>query len=202
MLILTSNGISSDNLFIKTKRLIHDQTKSAALITTASTFHQDKAQNIQRHTDVIEKLGLTVDLFDIASQSPSVLAKYDMVYLMGGNPCYLLSIMRQTHCQELFRSYIRDKIVIGASAGSVVFGTTIEYLCELEPTLNDRVQLTDFTGLNLTNIHIFPHVSRVIHVFDNCLERTEDYEIRNRLHLHYIEDGQGIFLYDNEHVIV
>jgi dipeptidase E len=183
MLILTSNGISSENLFFKVKQLINKGAKIAALITTASTFHEQKDRNIQRHTEIMERLGLTVELFDLAEQSPTLLEKYDLIYLMGGNTFYLLDIMRKTNCKELF-------------------GSTIGFIYELEPEANDLVKLTDFTGLCLTNTHIFPHVSILTKEFDRCLERLNDFEKSNKIKLTLIEDGQAVFINEKDSIIV
>jgi hypothetical protein len=42
MLILTSNGITSEVPFIKVKQLLNKDAKKAAIITTASNFHEQK----------------------------------------------------------------------------------------------------------------------------------------------------------------
>jgi dipeptidase E len=202
MLILTSNGISSEKLFDKTKELIKENMKSVALIPTASNEREDKEFNILRHTEIFARLGLSVEIFDIDVQNPKLLDKYDVIFLMGGNPFYLLEIMRKTNCKELFSSYIKSKIIIGASAGSIVFGNTLGFIYEVEPELNDRVKLTDFTGLCLTDSHIFPHASTLINVFDRCLERLDNFAKCNNIKLIYLEDGQAVFDDERENIIV
>lgn len=202
MLILTSNGISSESLFIKVKQLLNKDAKIAAIITTASNFHEQKEINIQRHTEILTRLGLQVELFDLAEQPPTLLEKYDLIFLMGGNTFYLLDIMRKTNCKDLFAKYIKDKVVIGASAGSIVFGSTIGFIYELEPQGNDLVGLTDFTGLCLTNTHVFPHVSLLTKAFDRCLERLSAFEKSNNIKLILIEDGQGVFINENNIIII
>jgi dipeptidase E len=202
MLVLTSNGISSEKLYIKVKQLMKKDTRMAALVTTASTFHEQKDRNIQRHTEILERLGLMVELFDFAEQSPTLLKKYDLIFLMGGNTFYLLDIMRKTKCKELFAKYIKDKVVIGASAGSIVFGSTVGHIYELEPEANELVGLTDFTGLALTNIHVFPHVSLLTKSFERCLERLNNFEKINNIKLTLIEDGQGVFVNEKNNIII
>jgi dipeptidase E len=177
-------------------------TRMAALITTASTFHEQKDRNIQRHTEILERLGLKVEIFDLAEQSPTLLKKYDLLFLMGGNTFYLLDIMRKTNCKELFSKYINDKVVIGASAGSIVFGSTIGFIYELEPEANDLVGLTDFTGLGLTNINVLPHVSLLTEAFERCLERLNKFEKSNNIRLTLIEDGQGVFVNEKDNIII
>lgn len=69
MLILTSNGISSESLFNKVKQLMNKDARMAAIITTASTFNEVKEINIQRHTEILTRLGLEVEPFDLVEQS-------------------------------------------------------------------------------------------------------------------------------------
>jgi len=123
---------------------------------------------VPRHTIELEKLGLEVTFFDIEIQSPELL-------------------------EELER-YIKSKIVIGASAGSMVFGSTIALIHEFDPQLNEPVYLTDFSGLGLTNINICPHTSRFVERYDNFLERIEAFEKRSNTQITRIDDGQAVFI--------
>lgn len=202
MFILTSNGISSEELFLKTKEYIKENMKSAALITTASTGHKDKDLNVRRHTNILEHFGVSVELVDIAEQNPKLLDKFDVIFLMGGNPFYLLEKMRETNCRELFSSYLKNKVIIGASAGSMVFGTTIGLVYELHPFQNDKVGLTDFTGLSLTDINVYPHVSRYVETVDKFLDRMRDFQNRNRIQFTCLNDGQAVFISENEIVVI
>lgn len=121
---------------------------------------------------------------------------------MGGNPFYLLDIMRKTNCKELFSSYIKNKIMIGASAGSMVFGDTIGLVYELHPHLNNDVGLIDYTGLCLTHINVYSHVSGYIETVDRFLERMHDFENRKGLQFTCINYGQAVFISDQEVVVL
>lgn len=202
MLILTSNGISSEKLFDKTKELLKENMKSVALIPTASNAREDKVFNILRHTEIFGRLGLSVEIFDIDVQNPKLLNKYDVIFLMGGNPFYLLEIMRKTNCKELFSSYLKSKIIIGASAGSLVLGTTIGLVYDLHPDLNANVGLTDFTGLCLTNLNVYSHVLKYVEIIDRFLERMHDFENRTGLQITCINDGQAVLISDEEIVVI
>ena len=78
----------------------------------ASVGYKEKDWNVPRHTGAMIKLGLKVELFDIDEQNPLLLEQYDVIFVMGGNPFYLLSQMRAVGCKELFAEYIKSKIVI------------------------------------------------------------------------------------------
>jgi len=202
MLILTSNGITSEKLFDKIKELLKENMKSVALIPTASNVRDDKEFNVQRHTEIFGRIGLTVDIFDIAVQNPELLDKYDVIFLMGGNPFYLLNIMRKTNCKELFSNYLKNKIIIGASAGSLVLGPTLGLVYELHPKLNDVAGLTDFKGLGLTNLIVYSHHPNYLETVDGFYERMHDFENRTGLQVICINDGQAVFVFDEEIVVI
>jgi dipeptidase E len=206
MLILTSNGISSEGLFERTKEHIKENIKSVALIPTASNIRHDKEFNIQRQTKIFNRFGLLVELFDIDVRDVKSLDHYDVIFLMGGNPFYLLNVMRRTNCRGLFAEYLTNKIVIGASAGSIVFCNTLDYIYELYPELNDTElndnnidRLSDFTGLCLTSTCIFPHKSNLIS--DRIMETLSHYEKRNNTKIIFLEDGQAVFVNEDNLVV-
>lgn len=202
MIFLTSNGITSDTILKKINHNLKMNAEKAALITTASVGYKEKDSSIPRHTEALEKLGLRVQLFDIEVQNPELLDEYDVIFIIGGNPFYLLDKMRKTNCSNLFSKYGKEKILIGASAGSIVLGNTIKLIYEFDPHLNDIVGLTDFTGLRLTNINVCPHVSKYIERYDRFLERIEEFENCNNVQITSINDGQAVLIDDDEHVII
>jgi dipeptidase E len=202
LIFLTSNGITSDNLFNKVNQSLGKNAKKAALVTTASVGYKEKDWSVPRHTEVLEKLGLSVDCFDFEEQDPELLEEYDAIFIIGGNPFYLLDKMRKSNCPERFKKYEKEKIIIGASAGSIVLGNTIALIYEFDPQMNDIVGLNDFTGLGLTNINVCPHVSKYIDRYDRFLERIEDFEKCYNVHITRINDGQAVFISDDETIII
>lgn len=202
MIVLSSNGITSDKILNKITHSLNNSAEKAAIITTASVGYKNKDSSIPMHTEALEKLGLNVHLFDIEEQDPELLEDYDVIFIMGGNPFYLLDIIRKTNSTTLFSKFGTEKILIGASAGSIVLGNTIALIYEFDPQMNDIVRLNDFTGLRLTNINVCPHVSKYIDRYDRFLERIEEFEKRNNVHITRINDGQAVFIDDEEQVII
>lgn len=55
------------------------------------------------------------------------LDSFDVVYLCGGDPAYLLGRMREQHFQDVLLEFIkRDGILVGVSAGSILFAGNLK----------------------------------------------------------------------------
>ena len=84
-------------------------------------------------------LGKNIDVFDLhAGMEFEKLQQYDVVYLCGGNTRYLLERINATRFHKSLMEYINDNgLVIGVSAGSLIFSNNIEdfneaYLLEIQ----------------------------------------------------------------------
>ncbi len=90
---------------------------------------------------------------DLASKN---LQNYSAIFIGGGNTYKLLLGLKQSGAFNNIRDYINNNgIVIGGSAGAVIFGYDIDIISNMDP--ND-VNLTDTKGFNsISGISIFPH---------------------------------------------
>ena len=81
---------------------------------------------------------------------------YCALFIGGGNTYKLLKGIKDSGVFEKIREFINnDGIVIGGSAGAVIFGNDINVISKMDP--ND-VELKDTKGFNVLNgISIFPH---------------------------------------------
>ena len=95
-----------------------------------------------------------VRLFDdLASRN---LQDYSALFIGGGNTYKLLLGLKESGAFKNIREYINnDGVVIGGSAGAVIFGYDINIIASMDP--ND-VKLKDTKGFDiLSGISIFPH---------------------------------------------
>lgn len=194
MIILSSNGLSSLPLIEEAKKYITDGMKTAAIITTASVGYKEKDWNIPRLAGELEALGLAVECFDIEYQPAELLFDFDVILIGGGNPFYLLKQMNQNNCRPVFERLIKDKIVIGVSAGSVVMQKSINLIAQYSPEMNQDINLTNLSGLGLVDIEILPHYTRCLSRFERFEERAKEYELKNKCNVLRIDDGQGVFV--------
>ena len=194
MLVLTSNGLSSEKLLSEIKKYIPSGMKKAAMITTASVGYKEKDWHVPKLTNELTSLGLSVDYFDFDVQNTELLELYDVIEIIGGNPFYLLKKMRESNCAPLFKKFKDKKVIIGISAGSIVLQNDIGLIAGYSPELNSKVGLKDFTGLCLTDIYILPHYHKFKARFDNFEQRAQEYERKNDCKVLRIDDGQGVFI--------
>ena len=191
MLVICSNGLSSDKLLSEVKNKITGTT--AALVVTGDPEYKEKDWNVPRCKNELEQLGLTVSFFDLDFDNPNDLLKYDVVEFIGGNPFYLLDRIRKIKCENVLKEIVDKKVLIGWCAAALCFSPSIELINIYSPELN-FVNLTDFKGLSLTDIIILPHYSKFINKFDRFEERCQEYEEKNNIIVVRLNDGEGIII--------
>ncbi len=84
------------------------------------------------------------------------LNEYSAVFIGGGNTYKLLKGLKETGAFDKIQEYIQNNgIVVGCSAGAVVFGKDIDIISSMD---SNDVKLTNTKGFNvLSGISIFPH---------------------------------------------
>ncbi len=193
MILLTSNGLTSEALLRDAARALRPESKKAALVTTASVGYKNKDWNVPRHTAALESLGLQVSCYDVEFEDGEALLGFDVIFLMGGNPFCLLKHLRPLK-PELERFLASDGLLVGCSAGSIVLGTTLELIAAFDPQMNDAAGLNDFTGLGFTQIDICPHYTRYAAKYDRFAERVAAFEDESGIRLIRLDDTEGIFV--------
>jgi len=199
MLVLCSNGLSSDKLL----ECIDNKTtdcKTAALVVTADNEYKEKNYHVNRCISELETLNLEVDIFDLDKQSANELLHYDVVEFIGGNPYYLLNSIRENNAIETLRCIATEKILIGWSAAAFVFSPTLELVNIYSPEMN-YLGLTDLKGLSLTNIEVLPHYNKFIKRFEQFEEKCCFYEEKNNVKVIRINDGEGVVI-DKEDIFI
>ena len=90
---------------------------------------------------------------DLASRN---LQDYSALFIGGGNTYKLLLGLKESGAFKNIRDYInKDGVVIGGSAGAVIFGYDINIIASMD---HNDVKLKDTKGFDvLSGISIFPH---------------------------------------------
>ena len=192
MIALLSNGITSESL--KNALSKHfAPLSSAAVVVTADNEYKERNYHVPRVVDELKEYGLSVDTFDLDTQDASELLKYDVVEFIGGNPYYLLNSIRVHNALALIKQLAEKKVLLGWSAGALVFTPSIEIVDKLTPEIN-IVPLDDLKGLCLTNTHLIPHYNKFLKRFYKLENICKVYEQEHNCSIVRLDDGDGIII--------
>jgi dipeptidase E len=195
-IILTSAGFKIPVIAAEiVKRLPRPpQEIKLAHIVTAANVAPDTA-----YLDIDKKammdLGFQVTDFSLEDQTETTLHNtlkdYDLIYVQGGNPFYLLHHIRQSGFAHVIDKLLDEgKWYIGISAGSYVCCPTIEMATwkrEVDETYG--LNLNNLTAMNLVPFLVTVHYNR---------EKYREKLAKHLSHVHYpvkiLTDEQALFV--------
>jgi len=194
-IILTSNGLSSESVKVDFEKIFQAGYKKAAIIVTADPEYREKNWTAVHTKTEFDRIGFVSEFFDIEFSSPDLLANFDILFFIGGNPFYLLYQIRETRTDVILHEILSEgKVISGSSAGSMVLGSTIVLINKFEPLWNKDIGLTDFSGVGLTTINVCPHYSKHMTRYDNFEERIQSVEKTFSIKITRINDGEAIII--------
>ena len=192
MIALLSNGITSEALKNALSKYIAPLS-SAAIVVTADNEYKERNYHVPRVINELKEFGLRVDTFDLDMQNATELLKYDVVEFIGGNPYYLLNSIRVHNASAVIKQLAEKKVLLGWSAGAMVFTPSIEIVDKLTPEIN-IVKLDNLDSLSLTNTHIIPHYNKFLKSFDKLEDICKAYEQDHNCSIVRLVDGDGIII--------
>ena len=186
-IFLTSCGIINNEIKNEFYKVITKDAKDLKVlyITTASDGETDSDKTwMEEEFQTILNLGiLKENIIEHKIGNPININDFDIMYMMGGNTFYLMSIIRKTNFANDIKNFISSgKIYIGSSAGSEILGNSIDVALGYD---DNNVNMTDFTGLKIVDGLIIPHCNRKKEFINKLKNETNE-----KLYLLY--DGDGI----------
>ena len=191
MLILTSNGLSSQKLLDTIGAYI--KSGKAALVVTADNEYKEKNYHVERLTKELQSLGLSVECFDFDKHSPAELQEYDIIELIGGNPYYLLQSIRENRFYDILTFFAENRCIIGCSAGALVLTPSLDLIDLYSPEMN-IVGLKDLTACHFTDIQILPHYKKFLKRYERFEEKCAEFETANNCNVIRLNDGEGVII--------
>ncbi|PUB03971.1 peptidase S51-like protein [Paenisporosarcina sp. OV554] len=112
-ILLTSNGFFTDVIKQHFLQLIkgHLASKKATIITTASQQKQTNKFAIKAKEDLLRMGFNQVDFTDVEFDKPDSLENYDVIYINGGNPFYLLYHLKKSGADSILKKLAKQDIV-------------------------------------------------------------------------------------------
>lgn len=192
MLVLCSNGLSSESLLKAMSKRIK-KCNTATIVVTADNEYKEKNYHVNRCVEELESLKLNVDISDLDKIPASNLLNYDVVEFIGGNPFYLLNSIREHNAIDVLKAVADTRVLIGWSAAVFVFGPTLELVNIYSPDMN-FLGLKDLKGIKLTEVEVLPHYGKYLKKFDKFEEKCQVYEKEHSAKVIRLNDGEGVFI--------
>src|SRR3989344_8699025 len=139
ILLLTSTGFSSGIVTERFKVIVSDyKNRTVAIITTAAEEKENNKYSQLAKKQFGEMGFLHIDFVDLETEPDKDFAKYDIIYVCGGNTFKLLKFARKANFQSSVNNLIkRNGVYVGVSAGSIIVSPSINIANEVEPDSND-----------------------------------------------------------------
>ena len=162
---LTANGLYNQEVLSAFVNMVGSNTPNmtACIITTADKEYKDKNYHAINLSNILGEMNYTVDFIDVEFENPNSLYNYDIIYINGGNPFYLLYHIRNSGSDRILRELQQSKFIVGQSAGAAVLGRSLEHAQILHPEWNE-LNLIDLCGLGIVNEVVLPHSNRYIKI--------------------------------------
>lgn len=146
------------------KKLGDDIHKPAVFLMTPLSDKKRSDQELDFHyknKEALKNIGINYDFYDIVGKSESEiindLDKYELMYVEGGNPFFLLQESRKNNFAQYLQERVNNGLIyISTSAGSLIMGRDIESVSRPGKTAKDY-GVTDTTAFNTVNFNIHPH---------------------------------------------
>jgi peptidase E len=98
IILLTSTGLSSQNVYDKFKGITEQKGFEKAVIITTASLDKENNKYSQLAFSQLKSLGFpVVDFYDFENDGPKDLSSYDVIYVCGGNTFKLMKFAREMY---------------------------------------------------------------------------------------------------------
>jgi len=204
-LLLTAYGFSTDSIKNAALDLVGGDFSlyDACIISTSWPIEKENHPQMQQVKNELLTLGVNkVDFLDVEYQNAQLLKNYQLVFLNGGYPFFLLYHLKKSGADKIIiKMAANGTPIIGLSAGSIVMGPDLSLMDYLYPEDN-LFNVKNLTALNLTAVRIFPHYKEMITRDKTITENLLRYEKDFNQPLNRLNNHQAILVTDNKTEII
>lgn len=196
-LLLTAYGLCTEEIRNAFLKLIPENLKNLkiAIISTSQPKLKEKHPQMTSVKDTFHDMGFEeVDFIDIEFEDSHKLRNYDIIFLNGGYPFYLLHHLKKTGADIILKELIDDgKIIVGLSCGSYVLGKD-NNLCNYIYPEDNIFQTTDMSTLNAVDLRIWPHFKEQCSIYPDLAGRILEFETKYNCEVTRLNNNQAILV--------
>ena len=198
-LLLTSTGLANQNITNQFLQIIDKPVSQIKIIfvPTASRSEEELKYVNESKKELLD-LGILENNIKTLNLDKPVsfqeVEDFDVIYVCGGNTFYLLKKVKETGFDKVIIKFAKTgKLYFGVSAGSILVCPNIDIA---SPFDENDVNLTDLTGLNLTDVIVSPHYCKEEKPIIDKFKKKSQYKVVP------LTDNQALLVLDGETKIV
>lgn len=198
-LLLTSAGLQNQKVSDFFISILPKAQQDCSVLMVAYVEEGEYKFYLDKSKDDLLKLGINkVDFFNLKEKKFEAKKNYEIIYLCGGDTFAIMERMKITGFNKFMKKMAKKKDVLcfAVSAGSIVAGPNIESASWGTDGDENRTGLKDLTGLNLTEISVFPHFRKEIKKEVEEFQKTVDYPVIG------LTDKEAVYIEGKKHKII
>lgn len=203
-LLLTAYGFSTPKIIDAAQKMIQEnKITKACIISTSWPKEKEKHPQMQQIKKNLLTMNIQqVDFLDVEFEDANKLFDYDLIFLNGGYPFYLLHFIKKSGADLILKKINQNGgLIFGLSAGSIVLGPSIALMQYLYPEDN-QFNDTNLDGLNLTAIHVYPHFKEMLTRDPTIKDKIDKYESKTGINITRLDNNQAIAVDKNTQIFL
>lgn len=168
-LLLASQGFLTDEIANEVQRVVGKNLNEINIaIVNESYLELDREKDkrwVIRELACLEKyIGGRIDFIDFKRLSKEEISKRveqaDLIYFVGGKQNVLARIIREYNLKDIIDDMLNKKVIMGTSAGSIIWGKQIESEIYFKERYNKSVKDIKDRDYGIVDFNIIPHYLR------------------------------------------
>lgn len=163
-LLLCSEGFYTDELISKCEEFVGKRRKSISIAVVNEGYsveHNNLRWVVNNLKDVTDTFGGNLELVNLLAldikEVRERIKKHDVIFVVGGNTDYLMSIFNKSGFSKILPELLKSKVYVGSSAGSMVLGKRLSAEA-YEKIYHERSNFGVKNYLGLVDLAIMPHL--------------------------------------------
>lgn len=169
-LLLTSAGITTQQIANKLVELTDGGSKNIGFITTAANVEPGNKDWYIGQILNLQKYGFDwIDIIDPSAAGvdwQQRLNEVGVVFVSGGNTFHLLDQARKTSLDTWLASHLDSIVYVGVSAGSILVTPNVG-IASADNGDENLPGIADLSGLGFVNFEVSPHTPEMVSVAAN-----------------------------------
>ena len=165
-LLLTSGGLTNNSIANALFDLVGKKPEDTTLcfIPTAATVEIGDKDWFINDLKNIDKQGFkSVSIVDIGAVPEKIwrpqIEEADILFFSGGNTYHLMEWINKSGLQELLSEYLKTKVWVGISAGSMVTNPDLAAKISQAVYDEDYDKIGEMPGLHYVDFYFLPHLN-------------------------------------------